>query len=73
MSFFPHDTNLTQGIGTVPVWVDSIGVGNPGIGLGISMLARQVIIPVLSGRPQEGRQELPNNAFGYGVAPTAPR
>lgn len=37
------------------------------------MPAGQVIIPVLSGRPQEGRQEQRHNAFGCGVAPTAPR
>ncbi|QNJ32749.1 hypothetical protein SynPROS91_02399 [Synechococcus sp. PROS-9-1] len=37
------------------------------------MPARQVINSVLSGRPREGRQELLHNAFGYGVAPTAPR
>ena len=73
VSFFPHKPIITQAIGTVTVWVDSIGVGSPCLGLWFSMPARQVINPVLSGHPQEGRQELPNNAFEYGVSPTAPK
>ena len=42
-------------------------------GLILSMPIRQVIIPVHSGSPQEGRQELPNIAFEYSVVPIAPR
>ena len=38
--------------------MDSIGVGNPDLGLNLSMPSLQVIMLVLSGRPREGRQEL---------------